>query len=142
MALPTDIHDQLSRMEQRLRLVPPDEVPPPATVRAQVRLWQEHVHAAAETLRWADATIEVLAGLPEAVERDRLLALLRAVRARASDLMQRLNPEQAWFWTEEWQAGERDVDREIAAARGQVFTSDEEFDAALDALDAERAALG
>ena len=103
---------------------------------------QEHVHVAAETMRWADATIDVLASLPEAVERDHVLALARTVRARAFDLMQRLNPEQEWFWTEEWQAGERDVDREIAAGHGQLFTSDEEFDAALDALDAERAALG
>ena len=40
--------------------------------------------------------------------------------------------DQAWFWTEEWQAGEREVDRDRAAGvPGRVYRSDEEF---LDAL--------
>lgn len=44
--------------------------------------------------------------------------------------------DQAWYWTEEWQAGEQEIERDRAAGkRGRVFTSDEEF---LDAL--ERAA--
>ena len=33
------------------------------------------------------------------------------------------NPDQAWFWTEEWQRGEREVDEEIA--RGEVMTFDD-----------------
>ena len=60
-----------------------------------------------------------------------VLALVRSVRVQAFDLMQRLNPDQAWFWTEEWQAGEREVDRNIAAGNLVHFASDEEFDAAL-----------
>lgn len=52
-------------------------------------------------------------------------------------MVQRLNPEQGWFWTEEWQAGERDVEREIAAGNVPHFASDEEFDVYLPALDAQ-----
>lgn len=38
---------------------------------------------------------------------------------------------QAWFWTEEWQAGEREADAEEAAGLGTVYNSGEEFLAAL-----------
>jgi hypothetical protein len=31
------------------------------------------------------------------------------------------DPSQAWFWTPEWQAGERAVDEEIAAGQVQTF---------------------
>ncbi len=57
MAVPADIHDQISRMEARLRLVPPDETPPPDEVRERVRTWQKHVHEAAVIIRWADEAI-------------------------------------------------------------------------------------
>ena len=138
MALPADMHEQISRREARLRLVPADETPPAQETRRQVQRWQEHVHEAAETMRWADATIAQMAGLSESGERDRLLSLVRSVRAEAFALMQRLNPDQAWFWTEHWQAGERDVDRDIAA--GLLISGTlEEFDAALDVADAQRA---
>lgn len=41
--------------------------------------------------------------------------------------------DQAWFWTPEWQAGEREVDEAIARGeKGRVFYSSEEFLAALD----------
>lgn len=40
--------------------------------------------------------------------------------------------DQAWFWTESWQAGEREVDEQIRAGEGTFFGSDEEFLAALD----------
>ena len=138
MALPAELQEQIARMEERVRLVPTDIAPPPAEVREQVRLWQEHVHEAAEAIRWADNAIEQLTTVPEGsqAERDQALAKVRALRVQAFDLMRRLNPDQAWFWTEEWQAGERDVDREIAAGH-LVRGTPEEFDAALDALDAE-----
>ena len=44
-----------------------------------------------------------------------------------------IDPTQAWFWTPEWQAGEREADEDIAAGRIERFESDEEFLAALDA---------
>jgi RecB family exonuclease len=136
MAVPTDIHEQIARMQDRLRLMSPDQTPPPEHVREQVRTWQDHLRAAAEALRWADQTIEQLAALPVTGERDQLLAAVRASRAQAFTLIQRLNPEQTWFWTEEWQAGEREVDREIAA--GLLITgTPEAFDAALEAVDRE-----
>lgn len=43
-------------------------------------------------------------------------------------------PDQEWFWTPEWQAGEREADAEIAAGGGQTFYSTEEFLAHLDSI--------
>ena len=44
----------------------------------------------------------------------------------------RIDPEQAWFWTREWQAKEREADDDLAARRVTSYTSDEDFLAALD----------
>ncbi len=44
----------------------------------------------------------------------------------------RIDPEQAWFWTHEWPAKEREADDELAAGQVTRYESDEEF---LDALD-------
>lgn len=44
-----------------------------------------------------------------------------------------IDASQAWFWTPEWQAGERQADEDIAAGRGMRFESDEEFLAFFDA---------
>jgi hypothetical protein len=38
---------------------------------------------------------------------------------------------QAWFWTTEWQAGEREADADLAAGRVENFESDEAFVTAL-----------
>jgi hypothetical protein len=35
--------------------------------------------------------------------------------------------DQAWFWTKEWQEGERIADEEAAAGLGTVYNSGEEF---------------
>jgi hypothetical protein len=43
------------------------------------------------------------------------------------------DPDQAWFWTEEWQAGEREADAQIAAGERTFFASGEELLAALEA---------
>jgi hypothetical protein len=43
-----------------------------------------------------------------------------------------IDAEQAWFWTREWQAREREADDDRAAGRGTRYESDEEFMAALD----------
>lgn len=44
----------------------------------------------------------------------------------------RIDPEQAWFWTREWQAKEREADEELAAGRGITYESDEAFLGALE----------
>ena len=137
MALPADMHEQLEQAEARLHLVPADEVPPAVEERARVQRWQEHVHEAAEAIRRADGVIEQLAGMPEvaAAERHTVLTMARSVRAEAFAMMKRLNPDQAWFWTEEWQAGEREVERNVSAGKvGAAHYAGEEFDAHLRAL--------
>jgi prevent-host-death family protein len=35
--------------------------------------------------------------------------------------------DQAWFWSDEWQAGEREADQELAEGQGVQFDTDEEF---------------
>ena len=37
------------------------------------------------------------------------------------------DPDQAWFWTESWQAKEREVDAEIAAGLGTFYENGEAF---------------
>ncbi len=44
----------------------------------------------------------------------------------------RIDPEQAWFWTREWQARKREADDDIAAGRVSSYDTDDEFLAALD----------
>ena len=45
------------------------------------------------------------------------------------------DPDQWWYWTEEWQAGERQIEKDRAEGkRGPVFASGEEFLAALRAI--------
>jgi len=44
-----------------------------------------------------------------------------------------IDATQAWFWTPEWQRGEREADADLAAGRGETFNSGEDF---LDALGA------
>jgi len=137
MALPAKVHEQIAQIERHLSAVPAGEQPPSKAMRTRVQRWQEHLHAAAEAIRAADTLIEQLAEQPDGSEREELLALVRSERAQAFAVMQRLNPDQAWFWKAEWQAGEREVDRNVAAGNLIHFASDEEFNAALDALDAE-----
>jgi hypothetical protein len=44
----------------------------------------------------------------------------------------RIDPEQAWFWTREWQAREGEADDDLKAGRVTRFASDEAFLALLD----------
>lgn len=50
----------------------------------------------------------------------------------------RIDPEQAWFWTREWQAKEREADEDIASGRGTTYESD---DALLGALEGDMKSL-
>jgi len=45
-----------------------------------------------------------------------------------------VDKEQAWFWTERWQAMEREVEEQYARGEGKVFDSAEEFIAYLDSI--------
>jgi len=45
-----------------------------------------------------------------------------------------IDATQVWFWTAEWQEGEREVDADLAAGRAERFNSDEEFLRALNDL--------
>lgn len=94
------------------------------------------VEELARVLRMFDDVIARIHALPDTIasERDPLLAETREQRQWAFTLMRKINPDQAWFWTPEWQAGEREVDRQIAAGEGTTYRTDEEFDAALRAL--------
>ena len=40
--------------------------------------------------------------------------------------------EQAWFWTESWQEGEREASAQLAGGEGQVFKTSEDFLESLD----------
>ncbi len=42
-----------------------------------------------------------------------------------------IDATQAWFWTKEWQAGEREADADLAAGRIQTFEAAEAFIKAL-----------
>jgi AbrB family looped-hinge helix DNA binding protein len=40
--------------------------------------------------------------------------------------------DQAWFWTETWQAGEREASSQLARGEGRVFKTSEDFVKSLD----------
>ena len=42
-----------------------------------------------------------------------------------------IDAAQAWFWSPDWQAGERDADEDREAKRAETFSSNEAFVAAL-----------
>lgn len=44
----------------------------------------------------------------------------------------RIDAEQAWFWTREWQQREREADEGLAAGRVTRYEGDEQFLGALD----------
>lgn len=46
-----------------------------------------------------------------------------------------IRADQAWFWTPEWQAKEREAEEDIAAGRGTRFLSTEEFIEHVELLD-------
>lgn len=45
-----------------------------------------------------------------------------------------IDASQAWFWTPEWQAGEREADADLGAGRVETFPSGDAFLAALEKL--------
>jgi len=69
-----------------------------------------------------------------AVERDgQIVILTRGGRPVAK--VHAIDPDQAWFWTPDWQAKEREVDEERATGiPDQEFDSGEDFLAYLEAV--------
>lgn len=59
--------------------------------------------------------------------------MIAGLRRLAMIIMSDINPDQAWFWTEEWQAGEREIDARIAAGQTIRHASTEEFLSSLEA---------
>lgn len=63
----------------------------------------------------------------------------RATRSAVDELAESVNAavdedDQSWYWTPEWQEGERRADEDLAAGRSTVFRSEEEMDTFLDAV--------
>ncbi len=52
---------------------------------------------------------------------DGAAVLLRGILAGPVD------PDQAWFWTPEWQRGEQEADAELAEGAGVVYRSTDDF---------------
>ena len=49
-----------------------------------------------------------------------------SVHPKSGDVIE-IDPDQAWFWTPSWQAGEREVDDDLAADKYEEFGSMDEF---------------
>jgi hypothetical protein len=76
---------------------------------------------------------ELIDALPEG-SLDGAAVLLRGI------IQGPIDPDQAWFWTPAWQAGEREADEQLASGQGVVHHSTEELIAHLDASAADDAA--
>lgn len=107
----------------------------PASMSAAQR--QAAIESTAAMIRDVDALILrvnlVDGNTQTTAEADLVRNRLKGLRAIAWIAMKELNPDQAWFWTEEWQAGERAADRQAAAGEGTRYHSDQEFLTALEA---------
>jgi hypothetical protein len=96
--------------------------------------------------KWAEATRDLIRACDQliyylegdfreyAAEHPEILISAKKDRQEAFEDLGELDPEHQWFWTEEWQAGEREADREIAAGDVSAPMSGEEFLAELDSL--------
>lgn len=60
------------------------------------------------------------------------MAIMRRIRWWIN---RRRFPDQAWFWTPRWQAGEREASNDIAYGRVRTFSTGEELLAWLDRED-------
>jgi len=98
-----------------------------------VALTDDDLTMVGDVVRAADGLIATIEGSPatEIVETDELLALARALRRMAALVLAEHAPDQAWYWTPEWQAGERQADADKAAGRFTRYQDGEAFLAAL-----------
>lgn len=128
MAVPAFDHELEERL-QRLHLLPSIDL-------IQTLPANERIEALAQLIQMSD---DLLASLPPEMPEDpdilsAVRLLTRMVRTMAFQFMREVNRDQAWFWTEDWQAGEREVDVNQAAGRGTFLDSDKAFDVHLRAL--------
>ncbi len=98
-----------------------------------VPLTDDDLTMVGDVVRAADGLIAAVEDSPaaEVAEIDELLALARALRRMAVLVLAEHAPDQTWFWTPEWQAGERQADADKAAGRFTRYESGEAFLAAL-----------
>jgi antitoxin PrlF len=94
-----------------------------------VRTWEEADAMARTTLR-AKGQLT----LPEDIRRAAKLEegdLLEAVVSDTGEVVLRplatVDRSQAWFWTEDWQAGEREASEQARRGEGQTFESGADF---------------
>jgi hypothetical protein len=96
----------------------------------------EQIGVAAEPVAWLTVP-QPLVGNPTAYRAlHRQVDPYLAVTAVWPTVPAGTDPDQAWFWTPEWQAGEREADEDLAAGRFTRFNSDEEFERYLDEQEA------
>jgi predicted Zn-dependent protease len=117
---------------------------------ARVRALEDEIRAAEERLRAAEAQrLQALRSIGESIRQldeliaritpsdagwKRLLAEAQELRADLYCTIKEQVPDEAWFWTEGWQASEREADAQIAAGEGTAFADDEAFLSHLRAL--------
>lgn len=93
------------------------------------------IDVVARLIRSADTYADALATQPRDVQgryHDETV-MIAGLRHLAMIIMADSNPDQAWFWTEEWQAGERAIDAHIAAGETIRHASTEDFLSSLEA---------
>jgi hypothetical protein len=98
---------------------------------------------ASTVLRLADTFLSLVDSEPEPEDPNlhTLIRLVRGLRRIAFNTLAAAAPDQAWFWTLEWQRKEREADEAIAEGRAVGFDSDEAFLSALREARPEVAAL-
>jgi bifunctional DNA-binding transcriptional regulator/antitoxin component of YhaV-PrlF toxin-antitoxin module len=87
----------------------------------------------------ADGTLAIPAELRRSLDLDQPGTLVEVSLDESKTALQMrrygvMDPDQAWYWTPEWQAKEREADEAYARGDFQRFDSDEEFLAALQSL--------
>jgi hypothetical protein len=139
-----DMRPDVERVVRGATFLPANPEAPDEAVIATYRSWDAKVHMAASVIRDSDTFAAQLQPHVDAQEEGaaELLEQVRSARVRAYEVMCRLNPEDAWFWTESWQAGEREADANIAAGRTSGPYGAEEFLDLLETWDREVGAPG
>ena len=95
-----------------------------------------HVAAVVPPERLSVGESEPPRGVREAIQRDEHFSeVQKQALLELVDALDRANRsvDQRWYWTPEWQEGEREAEEEIRSGQGRVFQSDAEFLAALEA---------